>query len=1014
MPYPQLLSYRFSAYFYLLMRKTILLLTVLLGGMIMLHAQQVTDLFEKRSELSRNFSTVASKYEALELKAERFTNLQRNRPESFELKLPFENSELRMKLKRVTLTTDNFSVMEANGAGRRAVQFDNTGVFYQGTLEDGTGFATISIINDRVMGVIADRQGNIVLGPIETNGKATSEYTLYRETDLKVKSPLVCATPDADIFADVHASAASTPQARGQLVGEPVEIYFECDYKFYQDKGSNTINVINYVLGFFNNVALLYANEDIKVQVSQVTVWTSQDPEAAAGLTTTATVLPAFRDRMANTNYAGDYAHFLSTRNLGGGIAYILGSPCNTEKRYRTAVSAIYNTYSSFPTYSWTVEVVTHELGHNFGSNHTQWCGWVGGALDNCYTTEPFPDGNAACSPGPAPSNGGTIMSYCHLTGYGINFNNGFGTQPGNRIREVIGGAACFGSCRMTVEISKVDASCNQSNGFATVTTQNQTGALSYLWSNGQTTATLSNAAPGTYHVVVTDAAGCKVTKDVVIGNSGTTLTFAVTPSPVAAICAGGNITLNATSNPGYTYQWYLGSNPIGGATSSSYNATAPGNYSVRAVSGSCNGTQNVQVVQVAPPTATITPAGSTTFCSGSSLILDATAGSGYTYQWYKDNDLISGATGATYTAITSGSYTVRVAAGATCQSTSAPVNITVNPSPSATLTTTGSLSFCSGGNVKFDASTGTGYSYQWYQDGDPIQNAIQSSFSAATSGTYNVQVSLGSCHTSSEFKTVTVLPRPAVAVTPNTSTIEKFQTQTLTATGASQYNWSSLPDMVSSTVTTGTYRPLTTTTYTVEGTASNGCRNTATAVINVIGCGDVTNFSATAYSPSRILLKWTNPSGATTDTLQYRIAGATAWTRIFVTGEQYELTGLEPGASYEYNLIPLCTTSTVYVPSANQNIQTGSLVNGRYVRLFPNPVSNEARLEIITSAATSLSVVIYDDGGKLVQQVLNRQNMQPGQLIQRIDVSKLSNGLYLVSVTMDGKSEIIKMVVAH
>lgn len=987
---------------------------MLLGGTIILHAQQVTDLFEKRSALSRNFSTVASKYEALELKTERFRGLQRSRPESFDLKLPFENRELKLKLKKVKLTTDNFSVIEANASGKHAVVFDNTGVFYQGTLEDGTGFATISIIDDRVMGVIADQKGNIILGAIETNGKTTQEYTLYRENDLNVKNPLICATPDTDFSADLHSPETAAPQPRGQVVGEPIEIYFECDYSLYQEKGSNTTNVINFVLGFFNNVALLYANEDIKVQVSQISVWTSQDPEAEAGLNDTESVLYAFRDRIANTSYTGDYAHFLSRRNLGGGIAFILGSPCNSYRANRSAVSAINSTYAGFPTYSWTVEVVTHELGHNFGSNHTQWCGWVGGALDNCYTTEPYPAGTAACPPGPAPSNGGTIMSYCHLTGYGINFNNGFGTQPGNRIRQVIGSASCFGSCRMTVDISKVDASCNQSNGFATVTAQNSSGALSYLWSNGQTTATLTNAAPGTYHVVVTDAAGCKITKDVVIGNSGTTLTFAVAPSPVAAICAGGNVTLNATSNPGYTYQWYLGSNPISGATSSSYTATAAGNYSVRAVSGSCNGTQNVQVVQVSPPTATITPAGSTTFCSGSSLVLDATAGSGYTYQWYKDNGIINGATAATYTATASGGYTVQVSAGSSCQSTSSPVNITVNPSPAATLTTTGSLSFCSGNSVKFDASTGTGYSYQWYQDGDPVLDATQSTYSATTSGSYNVQVSLGSCHTSSEFKIVTVLQRPTVAVTPATSTIEKFQTQTLTATGASQYNWSSLPDMVSSTATTGTYRPLSTTTYTVEGTASNGCRNTAAAIITVIGCGDVTNFSATAYSPSRVLLKWTNPDGVTTDTLQYRIAGTTTWTRIFVTGEQYELTGLQPGASYEYNLIPICTTSTVYVASAGQTIQTGSLVNGRYIRLFPNPVNNEARLEVITSSAASLSVVIYDDAGKLVRQVLNRQSLQAGQLIQSIDASKLSNGLYLVSITLDGKNEIIKMVVAH
>src|SRR5690606_5508309 len=112
-----------------------------------------------------------------------------------------------------------------------------------------------------------------------------------------------------------------------------VDIYLECDYKFYTDKGSNTNNVINYVLGFFNSIAQLYDNENIKVQVSQILVWTTQDPEAAAGLNTTGAVLPAFRDRMNTTNYVGDYAHFLSTRSLGGGIAYLLSNPCSSAKR---------------------------------------------------------------------------------------------------------------------------------------------------------------------------------------------------------------------------------------------------------------------------------------------------------------------------------------------------------------------------------------------------------------------------------------------------------------------------------------------------------------------------------------------------------------------------------------------------------------------------------------------------------------------------------------------------------
>ena len=222
---------------------------------------------------------------------------------------------------------------------------------------------------------------------------------------------------------------------------------------------------------------------------------------------------------MATATFNGDYAHFLTTRSLGGGIAYIPSNPCASSKQYKTGVSAINNTYNDFPTYSWTVEVVTHELGHNLGSNHTQWCGWVGGPLDNCYATE------GGCPQGPAPTNGGTIMSYCHLTSYGINLSNGFGQQPGDKIRSVVSGAACFGNCKMTIAIVKSNASCGQSNGGATVTASNGTGAITYTWSNAQTGATLSNVGPGTYNVTVKDASGCQVMGVVTIINSGASLT---------------------------------------------------------------------------------------------------------------------------------------------------------------------------------------------------------------------------------------------------------------------------------------------------------------------------------------------------------------------------------------------------------------------------------------------------------------------------------------------------------
>ncbi|MEO8403959.1 MAG: M12 family metallo-peptidase, partial [Chitinophagaceae bacterium] len=474
-----------------------------------IHAQSVNDLFSSQNELSRNFHTLASKYQALQLNTAKLANLKSQQPVELTLSLPFEGTVLTLELKKAKITSDNFSVIEAlPGGGRRTVSYADA-VFYQGKIQgSSSSIATISLVGDQVMGVISDSRGNIVLGAVQDNGNATSEYALYREADLQKSNPLACFTDDETAPAGnaVRPSASST--GRLDFVGAPVDMYFECDFRMYQDKGSNTINVINYVLGFFNNTALLYANENVQIQVSQILVWTTQDPEAAAGLNSTSAVLNAFSTRMAGTTYIGDYAHFLSTRSLGGGIAWLTGT-CPTRFN-RAAVSAIDNTYANFPLFSWTVEVVTHEIGHNLGSHHTHWCGWPGGPIDGCGPTANAGYAEGTCSTGPIPVSQGSIMSYCHLLGgVGINLSNGFGPLPGQAIRDFVTASNCLNTCIMTISLTKQDASCGQNNGTAAVTATNANGALTYLWSNGQTGSSLVNAAPGTYHVTVTDAGGC-------------------------------------------------------------------------------------------------------------------------------------------------------------------------------------------------------------------------------------------------------------------------------------------------------------------------------------------------------------------------------------------------------------------------------------------------------------------------------------------------------------------------
>src|SRR4029077_7550639 len=74
---------------------------------------------------------------------------------------------------------------------------------------------------------------------------------------------------------------------------------------------------------------------------------------------------------------------------------------------------------------------------------------------------------------------------------------------------------------------------------------------------------------------------------------------------------------------------------PIGGATGTSYVATAAGGYTVTVTDGNgCSATSGATTVTVfpLPPTPTITPGGPTTFCQGGSVTLTSSSGSGN--QW--------------------------------------------------------------------------------------------------------------------------------------------------------------------------------------------------------------------------------------------------------------------------------------------------------------------------------------------------------------------------------------------
>ena len=79
--------------------------------------------------------------------------------------------------------------------------------------------------------------------------------------------------------------------------------------------------------------------------------------------------------------------------------------------------------------------------------------------------------------------------------------------------------------------------------------------------------------------VTVTHRAGAPISAPTTVTVNPTPATPTITPGGPTTFCAGGSVTLTSSSASGN--QWYLDGNPIGGATSQTYIATAIGTYTV-------------------------------------------------------------------------------------------------------------------------------------------------------------------------------------------------------------------------------------------------------------------------------------------------------------------------------------------------------------------------------------------------------------------------------------------------
>ncbi|TNE55337.1 MAG: T9SS type A sorting domain-containing protein [Bacteroidetes bacterium] len=402
------------------------------------------------------------------------------------------------------------------------------------------------------------------------------------------------------------------------------------------------------------------------------------------------------------------------------------------------------------------------------------------------------------------------------------------------------------------------------------------------VWSNGQTTRTITVSAAGTYTVTAN-------------GSTSESVTVSVNPKPQAPtltadfglLCQGGSVTITSTSAA--EYLWSTGEN------TQSITVDKAGTYAMLVGDGKCN--SDVVTYEVMPSTVhQITSNGPTTFCADGSVILSSSSTSGNVWSTGETTQSIQVTTAATIsliveeggcstpssdtittnisstpvltlgtvteptvcgnadgqieltgtdsgdltwtgpvsgsmtgvtlpqtlTGLSAGSYTVMLDNGAGCTYTSSfSINDPAAPTaPMITVAGGGNAQLCDGGSIMLVSSESNDIMWSTGETNDTI--------TVSAAGDYTVRAGVsGSCISNSAVVSVSMLTSPNVKAGADVA-ICMGESVTLNGAGAQTYSWDNgISDGVA-------FAPVASGNYAVTGTGFNGCTGTDTVMVTV------------------------------------------------------------------------------------------------------------------------------------------------------------------------------------
>lgn len=300
------------------------------------------------------------------------------------------------------------------------------------------------------------------------------------------------------------------------------------------------------------------------------------------------------------------------------------------------------------------------------------------------------------------------------------------------------------------------------------VNTENYSGSFSNIDSSGFTNQYNGQASADIYFKVTTGAcidslvvSTCGSAMDTyltLLNSGGSVITF---NDDNGSSCTGTPASLKVAVTPNTVYY----------VVAEGYNTT--------------EGSFSLNIIQKDNPvlSANITASGSTTFCSGGSVVLTSNSSSGNLWS--------NGATTNSITVGSAGNYSLTVTDGNGCSASSNSISVTVNSLPAIpTISANGSTTFCAGGSVMLIATSSN--SYLW------SNGSTSQSITVTSGGNYSVSIfNANGCSSTSSATTVTVNPNvtPSVNISTPATTVCEGATTVFTATATNggsnpSYQW--------------------------------------------------------------------------------------------------------------------------------------------------------------------------------------------------------------------------------